>query len=411
MNGYESNVRTACEHLRNAPHVFVLTGAGISAESGVPTFREGGVATVWRGMPFDKISSAEMVEKNLPLVWEWFDYRRRRVSECEPNAGHTAIVHATRSGRYEAFTLVTQNIDGLHAAAGFSDVIELHGNIHRAKCLSCGFLQDLGSIADDERPPLCPKCLDSMRPDVVLFGEMLSPDAVDSARAAAANCDVCIVVGTTAVVYPANTLPQIAKAAGAYLIEINPEATVLSSSCDTSIRGTAAEILPLLFPNTGEDMAALPEYQGADILHPMMVANSAKTAEKEEVLSLGFEGGGAEIYRLRGKDGKWYFINSGTSMTLDDDDDEEWISWEHAPTTSIVEALDDLGLGVDILCIHPLFVHPDYRSDVNRYIDMTIQSVTDDERQRFGDFIVKDADSWLAKADRHMNLELQKKSN
>lgn len=364
MNGYESNVRTACEHLRNSQRVFVLTGAGISAESGVPTFREGGKATVWRGMPFDKISSAEMVEKDLPLVWEWFDYRRLTVSECEPNAGHTAIVHAARSGRHDTFTLVTQNIDGLHAAAGFSDVIELHGSIHRAKCLTCGFLQDLGSIPNDERPPVCSECFDSMRPDVVLFGEMLSPDVVDSARAAAANCDVCIVVGTTAVVYPANTLPKIAKAAGALLIEINPEPTVLSSFCDISIRGTAAEILQLLFSSTRENMAALHEDQDADILHRTMVANSAKKADKEEVLSLGFEGGCAEIYRFRGEDGNWYFINSGTSMTFDDDDDEEWISWEDASTDSIVEALSELGLGSSILCIHPLFVHPDYRSDV-----------------------------------------------
>lgn len=233
--------------LNKSRNVFVLTGAGISAESGVPTFRSGGGAMVWRGMPFEQLSSAETVEKDLPLVWEWFDYRRGVLRECSPNAGHRAIAGASKSGRFEEFTLVTQNIDGLHAEAGSDELIELHGNIHRARCLSCGHLKDLIEIGEDERPPVCPECFDSMRPDVVLFGENLSADAIIAARNAAVNCDVCIVVGTSALVSPANTFPQIAKVAGAMLIEVNPESTPLSPMCNFSIRGSAADVLPKLF--------------------------------------------------------------------------------------------------------------------------------------------------------------------
>jgi hypothetical protein len=122
-------------------------------------------------MPFEQLSSAEMVQKDLPLVWEWFDYRRGVVTGCEPNAAHKAIAQARGSGRFDSFTLVTQNIDGLHLAAGSKDVIELHGNITQARCLSCEFLMDLAQIPEDERPPVCPECFDSMRPNGdVVFG-------------------------------------------------------------------------------------------------------------------------------------------------------------------------------------------------------------------------------------------------
>jgi len=233
--------------LKTARRVFVLTGAGVSAESGVPTFRGGGGAPVWRDMPFEKLSSAQMVNTNLPLLWEWFDYRRGLVSDCEPNAAHITLSKVQQSGRFEEFSLVTQNIDGLHQASGTANILELHGSLWQARCLSCRLKQSLREIPSDERPPVCPECFDSMRPDVVLFGEAMPVQAVYEAQKSAENCDVCIVVGTSALVYPAAELPLIAKRAGAIIIEINPEETALSEQSDISLRGKAAEILPQIF--------------------------------------------------------------------------------------------------------------------------------------------------------------------
>ena len=197
-------------------------------------------------MPFEQLSSAEMIQSDLPLVWEWFDYRRKVVGGCEPNAAHRAIADAQRSGRFEDFTLVTQNIDGLHRAAGSTDLVELHGNINQARCLSCGLLKSIFELPDNERPPVCPECFDSMRPNVVLFGETLDEDALLIAYERAAACDVCIAVGTSAVVYPANQIPMIAKRERATVIEINPEETDLTIVVDVSFRGKASEILPTL---------------------------------------------------------------------------------------------------------------------------------------------------------------------
>jgi NAD-dependent deacetylase len=247
MNSNVEMIRSMRTILMSARRVFVLTGAGISAESGVSTFRGGGGSPVWRGMPFEELSSARMVNENLPLVWEWFDYRLGVVSECDPNAGHVAIADAELSGRFDQFTLVTQNIDGLHELAGSESVIELHGNIHRARCLSRGHLASLSELPNEERPHVCPECGDLMRPDVVLFGECLSETDLDSARAAAESCDVCLVVGTSALVYPANSLPGAARRNGAVIIEVNPDVTALTADSDIPIRGSAAEILPAIF--------------------------------------------------------------------------------------------------------------------------------------------------------------------
>jgi len=244
-----TNLKKAIAAVSKGTGILMLTGAGVSSESGIPTFRGGGTSTVWRGMPFEQLSSAEMVEKDLPLVWEWFDYRRGIVAGCEPNAAHVAIARTQRSSRFESFTLVTQNIDGLHRTAGSKGLIELHGNINQARCLSCSYLLDLTEIPDDERPPVCPECFDSTRPHVVLFGEALDDDALLQAYESAAACDVCIVVGTSAVVYPANQIPIIAKREGAVIIEVNPEETELTASVDILIRGNAAEILPIILGN------------------------------------------------------------------------------------------------------------------------------------------------------------------
>ncbi|HYP52041.1 MAG TPA: NAD-dependent deacylase, partial [Pyrinomonadaceae bacterium] len=212
--------------LRSARRVFVLTGAGVSAESGVPTFRGGGGAAVWRGMPFEVISSSRMLERDLPAVWEWFDYRRASVGEVKPNPAHETLARWQR--RFDEFTLTTQNIDGLHASAGSRGVLELHGNIWRALCQGCGTRRDLRAQDDGQRPPVCYECGGWMRPDVVLFGEMLPAGVFERAAVHASECELCIVVGTSALVYPAAGLPEVAARAGAYVVEINPERTPLS---------------------------------------------------------------------------------------------------------------------------------------------------------------------------------------
>lgn len=223
-----------------ARRVLVLTGAGVSAESGVPTFRGGGHSAVWKGMPFDVISSAEMLERNLPAVWEWFDYRRDFLESILPNAAHYEI--ALWQERFPEFTLVTQNVDGLHHKAGSRDVIELHGNLWRARCIACRSSYDMSKA---KRPEACLECGDAFRPDVVLFGESLPPGAFEIASERASGCELCFVVGTSGLVYPAAGLPEIAKAAGAYICEVNPERTPLSSRCDETLLGKAGEVLPL----------------------------------------------------------------------------------------------------------------------------------------------------------------------
>jgi len=225
----------------DAERVLVLTGAGVSAESGVPTFRGGGNTAVWKGMRFDVISSAEMVKRDLPAVWEWFDYRRDFLESLLPNPAHYEI--ARWQERFPKLTLVTQNVDGLHQKAGSREVIELHGNIWRARCVECRSTYDMSA---GPRPDACLECGDRLRPDVVLFGEFLPPGAFELASQRAAGCELCFVIGTSAMVYPAAGLPEIAKTGGAYICEVNPERTALSDVCDEVLMGKAGEVLPLL---------------------------------------------------------------------------------------------------------------------------------------------------------------------
>ena len=225
-----------------AKNVLVLTGAGVSAESGVPTFRGGGNTAVWKGMPFDVISSARMVKRDLPAVWEWFDYRRTLRQPLKPNPAHREIARWEK--RFQQFTLVTQNIDGLHQKAGSTGVIELHGNIWRARCVECDARYEI--LASESHPEQCVSCGNSLRPDVVLFGEMLPLGAFELAAEGAQQCELCIVVGTSGIVYPAASLPEIAKAAGAYLCEVNPERTALSGVFDEVLTGMAGEVLPMI---------------------------------------------------------------------------------------------------------------------------------------------------------------------
>ena len=235
---------TLRELFTGARNVVVLTGAGVSAESGVPTFRGGGNTAVWKGMPFEVISSAGMLERDLSAVWEWFNYRRGLLASLKPNPAHEAI--AGWQDRFSEFALVTQNIDGLHQAAGSRNVIEMHGSIWRARCFDCSARHNVRELKFDHGVPSCFDCGGHLRPDVVLFGEMLPSGAFERAAAAAQHCDLCFVVGTSAVVYPAAALPEIARGAGAYVVEVNPEPTPLSKLCNEVLTGKAGEILPLL---------------------------------------------------------------------------------------------------------------------------------------------------------------------
>jgi NAD-dependent deacetylase len=162
------------------------------------------------------------------------------LAELNPNPAHYEI--ARWQERFAEFTLVTQNVDGLHQKAGSRKMIELHGNIWRARCTACDTAY---SMVQERRPDACFECGDLLRPDVVLFGEMLPPGAFELAAACASQCELCFVVGTSALVYPAAALPEIAKAAGAYVVEVNPERTPLSSLCDEVLTGKAGEVLPL----------------------------------------------------------------------------------------------------------------------------------------------------------------------
>jgi NAD-dependent protein deacetylase/lipoamidase len=224
--------------------VAVLTGAGISAESGVPTFRGGGDSDIWkwRGKPITELSSAELTATDPRLVWEWFDHRRGMLANIEPNPGHLAL--AEWEQRFEEFTLVTQNIDDLHRAAGSLNVLELHGNIWRARCLRCASTFEARETPLEGNPPRCLACSGHTRPDVVLFGEILPEGVFERAESAAARADLFFVIGTSAVVYPAAGLPITAKRRGARMIEVNAEMTEMSFIADATLLGNAGELLP-----------------------------------------------------------------------------------------------------------------------------------------------------------------------
>jgi len=236
-----SDLARAVARLREAMHVLVLTGAGISAESGVPTFR--GPEGLWRDFRPEDLATAEAFERDPRLVWEWYDWRRQSVAEARPNAAHVALVRL--ENRVPEMLVVTQNVDGLHGAAGTRRVVELHGSLWRLRCVDCRQEQDDRRAPLPELPPRC-ACGGLLRPGVVWFGEALPQQALFESFTAAQRAEVVIVVGTSSVVYPSAALPQAAKSVGAFVIEINPEATNLTPIADVSLRGTAAGLVPAL---------------------------------------------------------------------------------------------------------------------------------------------------------------------
>lgn len=227
--------------LRAAQSVAVLTGAGISSESGVPTFRDAQTG-LWARYSAEELATPEAFAQNPELVWNWYAWRRSLVAGAQPNPGHAAL--ASMATHFARFDLVTQNVDSLHQRAGSRDVIELHGNISRIKCSrGCGAVTD---FAADETPPPCRQCGAYLRPDVVWFGEMLPSQALAAAIQAARQCDAFFSIGTSALVYPAAELPLMALDAGATVIEVNPAATPLSARASFVLQGAAGIVLPAL---------------------------------------------------------------------------------------------------------------------------------------------------------------------
>lgn len=225
--------------LQTARSIVALTGAGISAESGLATFRDAQTG-LWSKFKPEELATADAFRTNPKLVWDWYVWRRDQALKAEPNAGHLALVEIEK--RAPEFLLVTQNVDGLHARAGSKRMVELHGNLHRFRC----FENDCASDNFDIENRRCRSCGGNLRPDVVWFGEMLPANALQHAIAAAEVCDVFVSIGTSSIVYPAADLWQRAKARGAIVIEINKDPTPLTPLADYSFLGKAGEILPQL---------------------------------------------------------------------------------------------------------------------------------------------------------------------
>jgi NAD-dependent deacetylase len=221
--------------------VVALTGAGISAESGIPTFR--GSGGLWRQFRPEELATPEAFARDPKLVWEWYQWRRELISKAQPNPGHQALVELEK--RVSRFTLVTQNVDGLHDRAGSVRVLKVHGDIWNVRCQACGVEKYDCRVPMPELPPIC-ACGGMLRPGVVWFGEALPDGVWEQAELAVEQCNVLLVIGTSAVVYPAAGLVPLAKSRGARVIEVNLEETPFSGAVDFSLRGKAGELLPQL---------------------------------------------------------------------------------------------------------------------------------------------------------------------
>lgn len=236
---------SVADKLQQAKKIVFVTGAGISQESGIPTFR--GNDGLWRKHDPMQLATIDAFYQNPKLVWEWYEDRRKNILAAKPNAGHVAIADLAK---YKQVWVLTQNIDGLHQRAGSKNVLELHGSIITIKCTACDFKDKITS-GFSEVPPLC-KCGNILRPDVVWFGEPLPQDIWGEAMKQASQCDVMVVAGTSLAVSPANLLPAYAKQNGALMIEVNPEETLMSHSMDLSIRATSAKTLPQIVSIVGK---------------------------------------------------------------------------------------------------------------------------------------------------------------
>jgi len=229
-------------NLRAARHIAVLTGAGVSAESGIPTFRDAQTG-LWAQYRPEDLATPEAFAHNPKLVWDWYAWRAEIARGAQPNFGHYALAEMQR--HVDQLVLITQNVDGFHQLAGSTNVIELHGNLMRTKCSREDVVIAEWNASDD-RPPRCPRCGAYLRPDVVWFGERLPADVLEAAGQAANVCDVFFSIGTSSLVEPAASLAHIALQHGAAVIEINPTVTSLTSRASFVLQGASGEILPML---------------------------------------------------------------------------------------------------------------------------------------------------------------------
>ncbi len=236
-------IEKAIEILNSSRSLFILTGAGISAESGIPTFR--GADGLWKNYSATDLATPEAFEKNPELVWEWYHWRQGIILKAEPNPAHFAVAELEK--KFNNFLLLTQNVDNLHRRAGSKKVLELHGNIFRARCLSCGRIvhHQIEPGKEIINLPKC-DCEGLLRPDIVWFGEQIPQDIWQASLEFLSAADTSIICGTSGIVWPAAAIPEMAKKNRAKIIEINLEPTPISSIVDVSILGKAGEILPLI---------------------------------------------------------------------------------------------------------------------------------------------------------------------
>lgn len=227
--------------LRNSTHVCVLTGAGISAESGVPTFRDA-QSGLWATYDPLDLATPEAFLRDPGLVWRWYRWRRELVAKAEPNPGHLAL--AKLAQLVPRFTLITQNVDGLHQRAGSTDVIEFHGNLFADRCFVEGCIVDRGADESEDAVPVCAGCGGNLRPGVVWFGEAIPEHALHNSFAAASACDVFLSIGTSSLVYPAAGLAEIAGKSGATVVEVNPDPTGQAAGFDHAIAAKAGTVIP-----------------------------------------------------------------------------------------------------------------------------------------------------------------------
>jgi NAD-dependent deacetylase len=235
----ETSIQAVVAALQTARHVCVLTGAGVSAESGVPTFRDAQTG-LWARFRPEELATPEAFAQDPQRIWDWYEWRRELVRQAEPNPGHFALARLARG--LPQLTLVTQNVDGLHQRAGSEHVIEYHGSLLRDRCSVEGIVAPRSPMSVTGLPE-CGRCGELLRPDVVWFGEAIPRSALLQADAAAGHCDVFIAVGTAGAVYPAAGLAERARNAGATLIEVNPASTDLSSQVDLALRGPSGVVL------------------------------------------------------------------------------------------------------------------------------------------------------------------------
>jgi NAD-dependent deacetylase len=236
--------------LQTAKHVVVFTGAGVSAESGIPTFRDA-LTGLWERFDATDLATPDAFRKDEELVWGWYEWRRMRVLQARPNPAHLAI--AALAQHVPKLAVVTQNVDDLHERAGSADVLHLHGSMHYPRCSMCGQAHSLPPGIPDEpdggrrlRPPRCHYCGGSVRPGVVWFGEELPAGALGCAFAAARDCDLMFAIGTSGLVQPAAGIPSLAAQAGAMVVQVNPMSTQLDTVCTSSLRQAAGAFMPSL---------------------------------------------------------------------------------------------------------------------------------------------------------------------